>query len=345
MGLIEAIEIESQLQHDYSRWSDASSTQAPAFGLPTVALCDGVGGRWARGTWIPEWKTTDRPVTQSVCRCLEPERFVGASTAVRLSYRSSDLAAGRSGSYGRLNPDRLLDDPLVVDWNRHDDYMPYWAYLWPAAYLLAERVAREPWRRRRAGARTRRRAGDRLRPGTGRPGRGWRAVYACSSATMTTAPLEFVVRSAVENGFDPARYSTRRLDWRNLPDEQHAIILGADVLYEARLVPLVAGLLDRLLAPGGLGLLASPDRVAAKGFPAAAAPQVGAVRADAEAATARSEDGQSIEGTIYRVTRRSCRRQPRFDRSVPMIERTLATPCRRGAAARSSTIRSDAVGS
>ena len=43
------------------------------------------------------------------------------------------------------DPDRLLDDPLVVDWNRHDDYMPYWAYLWPAAYLLAEAVAREPW--------------------------------------------------------------------------------------------------------------------------------------------------------------------------------------------------------
>src|SRR5271165_5058969 len=43
------------------------------------------------------------------------------------------------------DPDRLLDDPLVRDWNRYDDYMPYWAYLWPGAYLLAEAVAREPW--------------------------------------------------------------------------------------------------------------------------------------------------------------------------------------------------------
>jgi hypothetical protein len=41
------------------------------------------------------------------------------------------------------DPDRLLDDPGVVAWNRHDDYMPYWAYLWPGAYLLAEAVARE----------------------------------------------------------------------------------------------------------------------------------------------------------------------------------------------------------
>ena len=67
------------------------------------------------------------------------------------------------------DPDQLLDDPLVIDWNRHDDYMPYWAYLWPAAYLLAEAVAREPWPEQRRvlppGA------GDRLRTGSGRAGR------------------------------------------------------------------------------------------------------------------------------------------------------------------------------
>ncbi len=43
------------------------------------------------------------------------------------------------------DPDRLLDDPGVRAWNRRDDYMPYWAYLWPGAYLLAEAVAREEW--------------------------------------------------------------------------------------------------------------------------------------------------------------------------------------------------------
>ena len=50
------------------------------------------------------------------------------------------------------DPDQLLDDPLVIDWNRHDDYMPYWAYLWPAAYLLAEAVAHEPWPERLEGS-------------------------------------------------------------------------------------------------------------------------------------------------------------------------------------------------
>ena len=115
------------------------------------------------------------------------------------------------------------------------------------------------------------------------------------------APLEFVARSAAENGFDPARFSTRLLDWRNLPDERYSIILGADVIYEARLVPLVAGLLARLLSPGGVALLASPYRIAAKAFPAAVAAL--GLSCHTEAATARSEDGRLIEGTIYRVTR------------------------------------------
>jgi predicted nicotinamide N-methyase len=198
------------------------------------------------------------------------------------------------------DPDRLLDDPLVVDWNRHDDYMPYWAYLWPAAYLLAEGVAREPWPERVEGSRP----AEALEIGCGLGLAGLVALARGLRVQFTdydAAPLEFVERSAAENGFDKARFSMRRLDWRNLPDERHSIILGADVIYEARLVPLVAGLLGRMLAPGGIGLLASPYRVAAKGFPAALA-ELG-LACHSEAATARTEDGRLIEGTIYRVTR------------------------------------------
>ena len=198
-----------------------------------------------------------------------------------------------------VNPDQLLDDPLVVDWNRHDDYMPYWAYLWPAAYLLAEAVGREPWPARLEGSV----AAEALEIGCGLGLAGLVAVARGLRVQFTDydpAPLDFVARSAAENGFDRARFSIRQLDWRHLPNEQHSIILGADVIYEARLVPLVAGLMGRMLAPGGVGLVASPYRVAAKGFPAALA-ALGLV-CQAEAATARSEDGQMIEGTIYRVT-------------------------------------------
>ena len=115
------------------------------------------------------------------------------------------------------------------------------------------------------------------------------------------APLEFVARSAAENRFDPGRYSIRQLDWRSLPDERFSIILGADVIYELRLVPLVAGLLSRLLAPDGMGVIASPYRAAAQGFPAALA-DVG-LTCQEKSVTARSPEGQTIEGTIYHVRR------------------------------------------
>jgi SAM-dependent methyltransferase len=197
------------------------------------------------------------------------------------------------------DPDRLLDDPGVVDWNRRDDYMPYWAYVWPASYLLAEAVAREKWPEGAGGQQL-----EVLEIGCGLGlaglvalARGLRVQFSDYDRT----PLEFVARSVVENGFDESRYRVRLLDWRNLPAERFPVILGADVTYEARLVPLVASVLAEMLAPDGVGLIASPYRVADRGFPAAVA-SLG-LTCRAEPATAKAEDGGPIAGTIYRITR------------------------------------------
>ena len=194
------------------------------------------------------------------------------------------------------DPDRMLDDPGVRDWNRRDDYMPYWAYLWPAAYLLAEAVVRTL--RGADGDPADRGTGDRLRTGPGRAGRP-RTSLRVQFSDYDPAPLDFVARSAAENGFDRTRFTTRQLDWRNLPAERYPVILGADVIYEARLVPLVADVLGTMLVPGGLGLIGSPYRVAAQGFPAAIAAQ--GIALPHEPATSQTEDGP-IRGTIYRVT-------------------------------------------
>jgi predicted nicotinamide N-methyase len=197
-------------------------------------------------------------------------------------------------------PDRLLDDPLVRDWNRHDDYMPYWAYLWPGSLLLAEAVAREPWA-----------LGDdtsgRLRAleiGCGVGLAGLTALgcglHVCFS-DYDLAPLQFVKRSAHENGFELSTYTTRLLDWRRPPDETYPIILGSDVLYERRLVPLVANLLSRMLAPEGLGLISCPGRSSALGFPEALASHQLTCRI--ESIEARSEDDRWLCGRLYRVRR------------------------------------------
>lgn len=191
-------------------------------------------------------------------------------------------------------PDRLLDAPDVAAWNRRDDYMPYWAYLWPGAFLLAEAVDREVWT---AGT-----AALEIGCGLGLAGlvalgRGLRVTFSDYDA----APLAFVGQSAAANGFDPGPFTTRRLDWRDPPDDRYPVILGADVLYERRLVPLVAALLGRMLAPGGLGLIADPYRVAAEGFPAALASQ--GLCGTAVPIEAESAELGLVRGTLHRVGR------------------------------------------
>ncbi len=198
-----------------------------------------------------------------------------------------------------VDPDRLLDDPGVIDWNRRDDYMPYWAYLWPGACLLAGAVAREPWAERRAD-----RPLEALEIGCGL-GLAGLVGLACGLRVQFSdydrASLDFVERSAAENGFEAARYATRLLDWRSLPDERFPVILGSDVIYEARLVPLVADLLAAMLAPGGVGLIATPYRVAAEAFPAAVESR--GLTCHAEETTATAEEDSAVAGILYRVTR------------------------------------------
>jgi predicted nicotinamide N-methyase len=192
------------------------------------------------------------------------------------------------------DPDRLLELPAVQDWNRLDDYMPYWAYLWPGAYFLADAVAREP---AQPGV-----AALEIGCGLGLAGlvalaRGWRVTF----TDYDEAALEFVHRSAAANGFDPSSYSTRQLDWRAVPEERFPVILGADVLYERRLVPLVANLIARMLAPDGFALIAGPYRTATAGF-ARVLTGHGLKYSD-EPVAAHSQEQGPIRGTLYRVHR------------------------------------------
>ena len=220
--------------------------------------------------------------------------YAGPVVVTRLEF------GGRTVSVVRpADPDRMLDDPAVREWNQRDDYMPYWAYLWPGAFLLAEAVVREPWPVAEDGSEPL----EALEIGCGvglaglaALGQGLRVCF----SDYDEAPLGFVSRSADANGFDPTRFSTRILDWRDLPDETFPVILASDVLYERRLVPLVAKLLAKMLAPGGLGLIACPGRSSAEGFPAAL--KALGLSCQAELVEARSEENQRIRGVVYRVT-------------------------------------------
>jgi predicted nicotinamide N-methyase len=194
------------------------------------------------------------------------------------------------------DPDRLLNDPAVLELNRRDDYMPYWAFLWPGAYLLAEAVGAMSWD-----------AGDEaLEIGCGLGLAGLSALIAGLGRVQFTdydeSPLRFVERSAAANGVDPGRVFTRRLDWRVLPEaERYRVILGADVLYERRLVPLVANLIETMLATDGYALVAGPYRVATEDLGPCLTAQ--GLRSEARPATATDLLGRPVRGTVHRIWR------------------------------------------
>ena len=207
---------------------------------------------------------------------------------------SIEVAGQRLRLMRPAEPDRLLDALDVLALNRSDDYMPYWAYLWPGAYLLAEAVGRGIWP---TGLKT-------LEIGCGLGLTGLVGLQRGLHVHFTdydTAPLAFVEQSAEANGFDSDRYSTGRFDWREPEGSSFDLILGADVLYERKLVPLVADVLAARLAPDGIGLVSNPYRVAAEAFPEELARR--GLTAEVEPIEAHTLEFGEIQGLVYRVRR------------------------------------------
>jgi predicted nicotinamide N-methyase len=128
-----------------------------------------------------------------------------------------------------------------------DEFLPYWAELWPSALALADVVSARD-------------VSDltvlELGCGLGLPSlvaaRGGARVLATDWADDALVLLGV---NAMRNGL---AVETRRFDWRE-PGElgTFELVLAADVLYERRYVDVLAGLLPRL---GGEVLLADPGR-------------------------------------------------------------------------------------
>jgi predicted nicotinamide N-methyase len=192
------------------------------------------------------------------------------------------------------DPDGLLDDPAVQRQSRASDYMPYWAYVWPGAILLANYVAAERWEPDTRAVE--------IGCGLGLAGLAALAVgLAVTFTDYSPAALELAEYNARRNGFD--RFDTRLVDWSNPPHERFDVVLGADVLYEPRCLPDVLRVLDAMLAPGGVALLSDPDRAVADAFP-----QMGRERGYAvpsERVRAQSANGRVLSGRVFRVTRRT----------------------------------------
>jgi predicted nicotinamide N-methyase len=144
-----------------------------------------------------------------------------------------------------------------------EEFLPYWAELWPSGVALARAIARRPLTGRRV---------IELGCGLGLPSlaaalQGGR-VLATDWAPDAIALLE---RNAERNDVVLA---TALFRWDAPPEPLGApwpLVLASDVLYEARNVPQLLALLPRLAAAGGEVWLADPGRTPAERFIAEAA--------------------------------------------------------------------------
>ena len=156
--------------------------------------------------------------------------------------------------------DALIDERAFAD----DEFLPYWAELWPSGVGLARAIADRAW----GGAPV-----VELGCGLGLPSVTAALGGARVLATDWSADaLLAVQRAAADND---ATLDTLRVDWA-APDELVArgpfrAVLAADVLYEARNIAPLLALIPRLLAPGGELWLADPGRATADAFLAATA--------------------------------------------------------------------------
>jgi predicted nicotinamide N-methyase len=194
----------------------------------------------------------------------------------------------------------LLDDPIVREAHDRDEYMPYWADLWPAARMLAKAVAREDWAQYP-------KADDKLDAlelgcGLGVPGL---TALACGLRVTFTdydlTALRFAANNARRNKlFD---FKAVPLDWRHPPaDLKVPVILGADLTYETRNIDPLVKLIKQVLLPGGVCLLTDQDRTPAPLLREALG--YTGLRYDQELMRAGEPGGFRVRGTLYRIRQR-----------------------------------------
>jgi predicted nicotinamide N-methyase len=190
------------------------------------------------------------------------ERFCGYPV------RLENITVG-TRAYELLMPadsDGLLDDPRLAARFAQDEYLPYWAALWPAALLLADAVARWPL------APTAPQPPLVLELGCGLGLVGLVAAdlgYRVIMSDYDEDALAFAAANAHRNA--RAAPECRHIDWRQTYTDLRADrILAADVLYEARNLGPVARFVASHLKRDGSALLADANRSTAAPFPSMA---------------------------------------------------------------------------
>jgi predicted nicotinamide N-methyase len=149
--------------------------------------------------------------------------------------------------------DLIREEDFVLD-----ERLPYWADVWPSSIVLAEKLLELT--------------------GASRPALELGCGVGLSTLAATSAGFNVLSTDYYEDALDVTRANvfrnlgttarTRMVDWRHFPEDLGTfdLVFASDVLYEKEYAELLPVLLLRLLAPGGIALIADPGRVAAPVF-------------------------------------------------------------------------------
>ena len=169
--------------------------------------------------------------------------------------------AGREVTVQRPRDSEALLDEEAFE---RDEFLPYWAELWPSALALARAVGGRALR----GARV-----VELGCGLGLPSIAAALAGGRALATDWSADaVAFAAANAERNGVE---LETAVVSWTEpgvlLERAPWPLVLGSDLLYEARNVPVLLELLPALVGDRGEAWIADPGRRPAERFLEAAA--------------------------------------------------------------------------
>ena len=191
-------------------------------------------------------------------------------TALNRRFRTSiEDAAVNAHTFSILKPANS-DDLIREEDFVKDERLPYWADVWPSSLILAGKLL-------------------------GLKGRGKTALelgcgVGLSTLAATTAGYDVLSTDYYEDALDVTRANvfrnlgklarTRLVDWRHFPDDlgRFDLIFASDVLYETEYAELLPVILNQVLVPTGIALIADPGRVAAPVFVEACAQHGLAIR-------------------------------------------------------------------